>query len=98
MSIKVFDLKTGTVVFSKNVGEEVISLAWDGVMVIMGGGQGDIIVWDLAPGTRDHQLTRVRGHSGRVTSLAVQHLEEHGVVVVSGGDDRRVIVWSPVEK
>ena len=63
MNMKVFDLKTGTVVFSKNVGEEVICLAWDGVMGIMGGGHGDVSVWDLARGSGEPVL-RVKGHSG----------------------------------
>ena len=94
MNMKVFDLKTGTVVFSKNVGEEVICLAWDGVMGIMGGGHGDVSVWDLARGSGEPVFRVKRAHQGRVTSLHTRGSGDgEGVVVVTGGEDRRVIVW-----
>jgi len=93
MGIKVFDLKTGTVVFSKNVGEEVVCLAWDGLIALVGGGRGEISVWDLGRGRREPE-SRTMAHSGRVTALAVG-VDGGKVVVVTGGEDRRVIVWRP---
>ena len=93
MGIKVFDLKTGTVVFSKNVGEEVVCLAWDGVLALVGGGRGELSVWDLGRGRREPE-SRTRGHVGRVTAMAVGR-EEGKMIVVTGGEDKRVIVWRP---
>ena len=96
MAVKVFHLTTGSVVFSRNVGEEVLCLAWDGEVAAMGGGRGHVILWNLtqAPGAGEPG-TRVRAHTGPVTSLAVMEAAEAGagVVIVTGGEDRRVIVW-----
>ena len=93
MGIKVFDLKTGTVVFSKNVGEEVVCLAWDGVLALVGGGRGELSVWDLARGKGEPE-SRTRAHVGRVTAMAVGR-DRGNLIVVTGGEDRRVIVWRP---
>ena len=91
MGIKVFDLKTGTVVFSKNVGEEVVCLAWDGVLALVGGGLGQLSVWNLAMGKREPE-SRIIGHTGRVTAMAVGE-DDGNIIVATGGEDRRVIVW-----
>jgi len=91
MGIKVFDLKTGTVVFSKNVGEEVVCLAWDGVLALVGGGLGQLSVWNLAIGKREPE-SRIIGHTGRVTAMAVGE-DDGNIIVATGGEDRRVIVW-----
>ena len=92
MVIKVMDLVTGTVVFTRNVGEEVISLAWDGGLAAMAGAGGGLTLWDLTSRTRD-PVWRVRAHQGRVTSLAVRVSSGGQLVMVTGGEDKRVIVW-----
>ena len=91
MSIKVFDLRTGTVVFSKNVGEEVTCLVWDGVTGVVGGGQGEVSVWDLSRAGQGPVLS-VQAHKGRVTSMDVRR-DTGGLTLVTGGEDKRVIVW-----
>ncbi|CAB4066679.1 NSMAF [Lepeophtheirus salmonis] len=85
--MKVIDLKTGTILFSKDLGEELNCLAWDGQTVLIGGGSGDVSIWDLQKVTFK---TRFKAHKGPVKTLCVSSNGDH---VVTGGDDRRVIVW-----
>ena len=92
MSLKVFDLRTGTVVFNKRLGEEVTCLAWDGLVGLVGGAEGSITAWDLTQPS-DQPLVRLTGHVGRVTGLDLDRDQEGQLVMVTGGDDRRVIVW-----
>jgi hypothetical protein len=57
---------------------------------VVGGGRGLLGLWDLVEGRevwRDQA-----GHDGRVTALAVG---DQGRLVISGGEDRRVIIWRP---
>jgi factor associated with neutral sphingomyelinase activation len=89
--LKVFDLRTGTVVFSQNVGEEVTSVAWDGVAALVAGGRGELTYWHFGSGAgTPRHLSASGGHQGRITALAVA---AGGGTVVTGGEDRRVILW-----
>ena len=92
LSLKVFDLKTGTVIFNKKVGEEVTSLAWDGVTGVMAGAGGTLQIWDLTHSS-GQPLLRIVGHQGRVTGLDLGRDKEGRILIVTGGEDRRVIVW-----
>ena len=86
--LKVMDLRTGAVVFSKKVGEEVTCIAWDGVSALVAGGRGDLSYWNLSQGTGPGLV--VQGHSGRVTALALGGSRR---TLVTAGEDRRVILW-----
>ena len=68
--------------------EEVTCLAWDGRTALIGGGSGSLTLIDLQKG--DEKL-RIPAHSGPVTSLFVSH---DGEYVATGGEDRKVIVWT----
>ena len=92
LSLKVFDLKTGTVIFNKKVEEEVTSLAWDGVRGVMAGAGGSLTVWQLTHSS-GQPLVRIAGHDGRVTGLHLGRDKEGRILIVTGGEDRRVIVW-----
>jgi hypothetical protein len=58
----------------------VVAYSWDGA----------ILVWDLV--TNRPIREPVTGHTGRITQLATARLDGEPVVV-SGGDDGRVLVW-----
>lgn len=86
--MKVIDLKTGSILFSKDLGEELNCLAFDGRTVLVGGGSGFLSVWDI------HTVRpqgKILAHKGPVTTLWVS---EDGEYVATGGDDRRVVVWT----
>ena len=61
--LKVMDLRTGAVVFSKKVGQEVTCVAWDGVTALVAGGKGELSYWDLSQGNGPGLM--VGGHMGR---------------------------------
>ena len=70
------------------MGEEVTSLQWDGERALVGGARGSLQLWSLMHARRLWAEERV--HDGRITALAVV---DCGRGFVSGGEDRRVIVW-----
>lgn len=86
--MKVIDLKTGSILFSKDLGEELNCLAWDGRIAILGGGSGHLLGWNMLSG---EPLFKIQAHKGPVTAIAVS---EDGNFIVTGGDDRKVIVWT----
>ena len=92
LSLKVFDLKTGTVIFNKKVEEEVTSLAWDGVRGVLAGAGGSLTVWHLTHSS-GQPVVRLAGHEGRVTGLHLARDKAGRILLVTGGQDRRVIVW-----
>ncbi|TRY75685.1 hypothetical protein TCAL_14609 [Tigriopus californicus] len=79
---------TGSILFSKDLGEELNCLAWDGQTAILGGGSGHLLGWNMLSG---EPLFKILAHKGPVTAIAVS---EDGNFIVTGGDDRKVIVWT----
>ena len=57
---------------------------------VIGGGRGLLALWDLVEGCEVWR--EGAAHEGRVTALAVG---DQGRLVISGGEDRRVIIWRP---
>ena len=75
-----------------DLGEELNCLSFDGRMVLVGGGSGYLSVWDI------HTVKfqgKILAHKGPVTSLWVS---DEGDYVCTGGDDRRVVVWTSKSK
>ena len=86
--LKVIDIKTGCILFSKDLGEELQCLAFDGRIALVGGASGQLSLWDI------HTVKfcgKIAAHKGPVTSLWVS---EDGEIIATGGEDRRVIVWT----
>jgi WD40 repeat protein len=63
-------------------------LCWDGRTALIGGGSGNLTLFDLHNG---EEKLKIPAHSGPITSLFVS---QDGDYVASGGEDRRVIVWT----
>jgi len=104
--LQVHDLETGTSVFRRDIGEEVTALAWDGDQAIVGGGRGSIQIWNLFDNAKIWE--EPNAHTGRVTSLVMSqginrttgptsHVIDNKRILVSGGEDRRVIVWKTLQ-
>ena len=86
--LKVIDIKTGCILFSKDLGEELHCLAFDGRIVLVGGASGQLSLWDI------HTVKfcgKIPAHKGPVTSLWVS---DDGEIIATGGEDRRVVVWT----
>lgn len=54
---------------------------------------GTLIVWDASTGAK---LRRLRGHKGIVNSVSCTRGGRE--ILVSGGDDGRVLLWDPYER
>ncbi|XP_067007294.2 protein FAN isoform X2 [Anabrus simplex] len=88
-SFKVLDLTSGMQVYTKTLDEELRCLAWDGLTLLLGGSLGTLYIWDLV---KVELLKQIQAHAGPVVSIAVSL---DGSVVVTGGEDRRIVVWEP---
>jgi len=86
--MKVIDLQTGTILFSKDLGEELNCLAFDGQTMIVGGGSGCLSVWDIY---NVKPMGKIPAHKGPITCL---YVSDDGEFVATGGDDRRIVVWT----
>ena len=78
--------------FNKRLGEELTCLAWDGLVGLVGGAEGSITAWDLTQPS-DQPLVRLTGHQARVTGLDLGTDQQGHLLMVTGADDRRIIVW-----
>ena len=59
----------------------------DGRLIISGGADGTVRVWDAATGEK---LASLSGHGAAVRSVA---LSRDGATLASGSEDNRVFVW-----
>ena len=71
-----------------DLGEELNCLAFDGQTMIVGGGSGCLSVWDIY---NVKPMGKIPAHKGPITCL---YVSEDGEFVTTGGDDRRVVVWT----
>lgn len=90
---------------NKNVGilaghsKAVTSLCWSNSApsssprLISSSADGTLIVWDASTGAK---LRRLRGHKGIVNSVSCTRGGRE--ILVSGGDDGRVLLWDPYER
>ncbi|XP_049854679.1 protein FAN-like [Schistocerca gregaria] len=86
-TFKIFDLSSCMQVYSKTLDEELRCLAWDGMTLILGGSLGSLYIWDLVQVTL---LKQIDAHAGAVVAVAASR---DGSLVVTGGEDRRVVLW-----
>ncbi|CAH1391564.1 unnamed protein product [Nezara viridula] len=86
-SLKVFDLCTGTTVFSKCHVEKLKCLTWDGTTLLVGGAQGSLYLWDLINVILVKQF---EAHQGAVLSITAA---DDGSVIVTGGEDKKIKIW-----
>ena len=68
--------------------EELNCLAFDGRTILVGGGSGTLSIWDIF---HVKLIGKISAHQGPITCLWVS---ENGDFVATGGDDRRVVVWT----
>ena len=83
-----FDLSLMILFYFIDLGEELNCLAFDGQTVIVGGGSGNLSVWDIF---RVKPVGKIAAHKGPITCLFVS---EDGEFVATGGDDHKIVVWT----
>ena len=85
--LRTASLQDPTICFP-DLGEELNCLAFDGQTMIVGGGSGCLSVWDIH---NVKPVGKIQAHQGPITCLFVS---EDGEFVATGGDDRKVVVWT----
>ncbi|XP_063224918.1 protein FAN-like isoform X2 [Bacillus rossius redtenbacheri] len=88
-NFRVLDLTTGMLVYKKTLDEELRCLCWDGFTLLLGGSSGSLYVWDLLLVEMKKQI---QAHKGAVLAVSASR---DGSIVVTGGEDRCVMVWQP---
>lgn len=85
--LSVFDVRTSTQIYSVSLESEPLILTWMGTFLLIGDNDGNLSVWN-------HQgamfVSKIHCHDGPLCALVVPADND---VVVTGGKDRRVIVW-----
>lgn len=69
--------------------EIIRCIAWDGLSVLLGTAEGDLLLFDLV-GVK--VMKKVNAHTGPLTSIGVSSL---GDAVVTTGQDARLCIWKP---
>nr|XP_018899764.1 PREDICTED: protein FAN-like [Bemisia tabaci] len=87
---KVFDLSSGLEVYAKMLEQELMCLAWDGLNLLIGDTIGALYVFDLKTATIKD---KIEAHKEAILTLAASPCKP---VVVSGGEDHRVIIWDRI--
>ncbi|XP_013421222.1 protein FAN [Lingula anatina] len=87
--LNILDVQTGTSIFSMHMDSKIRCLCWNGSILLMGDEMGTLSLWDMNKVYLINKWDKV--HEGAVTCVDIS---EDGQVV-SGGEDRKVLVWRP---
>ncbi|KAK9510830.1 hypothetical protein O3M35_005530 [Rhynocoris fuscipes] len=86
-TLKVYDLCTGTILFSKCMIQKLKCLAWDGTTLLVGGGQGSLYLWNLKTVVL---VKEIEAHRGAIQSICAT---DDGSLIVTAGDDKKLKIW-----
>lgn len=92
--LRVVDLVDARVIGEQHLGQGAIGgiALLDESLVVAGGSDGSIHVWDMTRGAIGER-PQGSGHQGPVRSVAAARLADGRPVAISGGEDRRVRLW-----
>ncbi|XP_065203348.1 protein FAN-like [Planococcus citri] len=86
-SFRVYDVETGSQVYFKVLDQILNCVLWDSTRVLLGGSFGTLFFWDLK---KNAPIATMHAHTDSITTM---HCNEDGSLVVTGGEDRRVVIW-----
>lgn len=75
--------------YNKMLPSPLLSLYWDGFILLLGSEDGNLYVWDLI---EVKLLMQVEAHKGAIRSVKLSHDKSF---VATGGDDKFIRVWIP---
>ncbi|XP_071957305.1 protein FAN-like [Antedon mediterranea] len=87
--MRVVDINTGTEILAKDLGQSISCLCWPEQQHLIAGGQGELLVWDMA---KAQLVTKIKAHESMIASMCLGS----NLHVVTGGEDRNVILWKKV--
>ncbi|XP_076234034.1 protein FAN isoform X2 [Calliopsis andreniformis] len=85
--LNIIDVHTSTQVYRTTTEHEPLALAWLGNLLLVGDSNGSINVWNLQGATF---VSQIHCHDGPIHALLVSAEND---IILTGGKDRKVIVW-----
>ncbi|XP_032667733.1 protein FAN-like isoform X2 [Odontomachus brunneus] len=85
--LNVTDVRTSTQIYSINLENEPLTVTWMGAFLLIGDNDGNFNIWDYR---KTVFITQVHCHDGSLSALAVA---PDSSLVITGGKDKKVIVW-----
>ncbi|KAG5342883.1 FAN protein, partial [Acromyrmex heyeri] len=85
--LNIIDVRTSTQIYSVSLESEPLTLTWMGMFLLIGDNDGNLNIWN-------HQeavfIPQIHCHDGPLCALAVT---ADSNLIITGGKDRKVIVW-----
>ncbi|KAK0098497.1 hypothetical protein PV326_007758 [Microctonus aethiopoides] len=85
--INVFDIQTSTRIYSTSLDNEPMTLNWISTLLLVGDNEGNLTVWDSLGATF---RSKIHCHRGSLTAVSVTSDNKY---VITGGNDRKIMVW-----
>ncbi|XP_011493823.1 PREDICTED: protein FAN-like [Ceratosolen solmsi marchali] len=89
--LSVIDVQTSTQTYLRTLEEEPICLAWISSYLLIGDSNGDLLIWDPQSAAF---ISKFQCHQGPLISLTVSLDNKK---VITGGQDKKVIVWDCIK-
>ncbi|XP_076657256.1 protein FAN isoform X1 [Halictus rubicundus] len=86
-ALNIIDVHTSTQIYRETIEHEPLTLSWLGMFLLIGDSNGNINVWHRSDAVF---VSQVHCHDGPIYALSVS---AENNVVLSGGKDRKIIVW-----
>ena len=88
MTIVVFDVQTSTRIYSTSLEDEPLTLSWIGTILLVGDTRGNLSLWDSQGAVF---LSTLHCHEGSLTVVTATVDQKR---VITGGVDKKIIVWN----
>ncbi|CAL7951198.1 unnamed protein product [Xylocopa violacea] len=85
--LNIIDVHTSTQIYRTTIEHEPLTLTWFKTFLLIGDNSGNINVWNGQGGIF---ITQIHCHDGPINALTVS---TENNIVLSGGKDRKIIVW-----
>ncbi|KAL2737770.1 protein FAN-like isoform X3 [Vespula squamosa] len=86
-ALNIIDIHTSTQIYHTSLEHEALTLKWIGMLLLIGDSIGNISLWKFPEAAF---LSKIHCHDGPLFTIAIT---TNNSMVITGGKDRKVIVW-----